>query len=388
MSGYTFINGVIERWKDPWLCHQPLMAQLAGPHKVMFVLPEFNVDAVVENIKKHHLPPSGLERYGDAIAELRPSKIFPRVYRSRFVDDLSTRGRAWEIHRNLRGLGWGNDVAILWHPAHADYLPKIKARLKIYHIGDYFPGFHTGEERAKTLEGHHRLIDGADMVLPCSQALFDDAAQRRKNGIHLLENGVDFDLFNKAPSDIPEDMKHIPRPIIAYIGRLNRRVDLNVLTNIARARPKWSVLLLGPTAGWMDEKLLNEFKSLPNVHLIGGKTPQELPRYTKAIDVGLISYKLGVQEYVTYCYPLKMLEYFASGKPVVSVDLPSIRKHQPLVRLVKNDDDWVAAIDEALNNNTPTEQEKRLALARASGWSNQAKILLKLVEERLGKPRG
>ena len=68
-----------------------------------------------------------------------------------------------------------------------------------------------------------------------------------------------------------------------------------------------------------DIKLL---KSRPNVHFLGGKASNDLPKYLNNFDVCLMPYL--ITNYTKYIYPMKLHEYFACGKPVVSTQLENI----------------------------------------------------------------
>jgi glycosyltransferase involved in cell wall biosynthesis len=235
---------------------------------------------------------------------------------------------------------------------------------------------------------YDEAIRASDIVIACGQALFDDAVEARgsADGVHLIENGVFFDVLRGgADKVVPRELQGLPHPIVAYVGRINKTVDLETLGNIARARPGWSVVVMGPKVGWTEkyEETFRRLLSLPNFRYVEGRPASEIGAYLNAIDVGLISYANdGIKD---FRFPLKMVEYFSFGKPVVSVDLSSIQRFVPLVRMVKTEAEWVPAIEEALASDSAERRAARIDAARSMDWSEKAREILGLIDRALAQ---
>src|SRR5262249_55743245 len=140
---------------------------------------------------------------------------------------------------------------------------------------------------------------------------------------HWVPNGVDVDHFSQraAPAD---DVRDLPRPRLGFVGGLSEWVDLGLVAHLARARPDWSLILVGPVG--IDAAPV---RNLPNVRLLGPRPYAALPAYLVAMDEGLIPFE---QSPVTYhADPIKAYEYLAAGLPVVATDLPALRRLAPLV---------------------------------------------------------
>jgi glycosyltransferase involved in cell wall biosynthesis len=112
----------------------------------------------------------------------------------------------------------------------------------------------------------------------------------------------------------------LSRPILGYFGEMAHWFDAQAVRSLAASRPVWSLVLIGPLHTAAAGSLLE----LPNVHYLGRRPYQELPRYLAHFDVCLLPFR--VSELTSATNPIKLYEYA----------LPSSRlsKYQSLPRLV------------------------------------------------------
>jgi glycosyltransferase involved in cell wall biosynthesis len=124
---------------------------------------------------------------------------------------------------------------------------------------------------------------------------------------------------------------------------------------------------------------LSAIAGLTNVHLLGQKLHRELPAYCKGFDVGMIPYR--IDERMTFVNPLKLREYLSAGLPVVSTPVPEVTRLSHLAHVAATPDDFVAAIDRALNETSP---EQRLARSQAmvnDTWAARVARVARTVDE-------
>jgi len=167
------------------------------------------------------------------------------------------------------------------------------------------------------------------------------------------------------------------RPIIGYIGGLHRFVDYDLLARMARARPLWSWVFVGAITTDIGELAL-----LPNIHLLGQQPHQDMAHYIGQFDVCLIPY-LNNRATATIV-PIKLNEYLAAGKPIVSTSLPTIcdfnARHKILITAANHPHAFLHAIEQALA--WPNDEEiigRRRAIAALA----EAKAYLNLISELL-----
>src|SRR5438128_11112355 len=143
----------------------------------------------------------------------------------------------------------------------------------------------------------------------------------------------------------------LKRRVIGYVGGLHQWVDQNVLVDVARAMPDMTFALVGP-----EQTDTSALRGCANIHLLGIRPHQELPRYVKAFDVGIVPYRL--TEYTANVYPTKLNEYLAMGIPVVASDLPEIRRfnaeHGEVVAVAADAGRFAAAIRSSMNGSAPS----------------------------------
>jgi glycosyltransferase involved in cell wall biosynthesis len=169
--------------------------------------------------------------------------------------------------------------------------------------------------------------------------------------------------------------------VIGFAGNfLSNKVDFALLEAVARARPDWTMLLVGPSRPDTADEL-ERLAGLANVRRVGGVPYEEMPRTVAAFDVGLIPYL--ENDYTRSCSPLKLFEYLAAGKPVVATGLPELRGFEPHVVVAEGVDGTLAAIDAALTMLDASRAAERCALAARNTWETRAEHLLGLVTQEL-----
>ena len=144
----------------------------------------------------------------------------------------------------------------------------------------------------------------------------------------------------------------LPRPVVGLVGQLTERINLRLLDAVADAG--LSLLLVGPYDTRWEPRRFAALIARPNVHYAGRVPAEEVPSYLAAIDVGLTPY--ADTPFNEASFPLKTLEYFSAGLPVVSTDLPGSRwlrddlaRSEPaavseLIALTSDEAEFVAAV--------------------------------------------
>lgn len=271
---------------------------------------------------------------------------------------------------------------ILWmsHSALALYLHRfLHPRLTCYHRVDDFGAMDSSQKSLEcALEGI------ADLIFAVSPNLVAQHRQRGREAI-LLPNGVEVSLFSRAVSDeiaIPDDLARIPHPRVGFIGWLIPHwIDIVLMLEIARLRPDWSLVLIGPKVAWEPPPLP------PNVHLLGFRPYHQLPNYLKGLDVCLVPFK---DNAITHgASPLKLYEYLAAGRAVVSTPVPDLPTFGDLVWQAHTAQEFVHAIEDALASaHDPVLQQRRIAAVRPHSWEARAETVMYHLRQALGDAAG
>jgi len=184
-------------------------------------------------------------------------------------------------------------------------------------------------------------------------------------------HGCDIEMFTDEENQIkvPEEFNNIPSPVIGYVGSLTTlRLDIDLLVHIAKQKPEWSVVLVGPE----DEKFKNcALHQMPNVYFLGSKDSNELPSYIKGFDI--CTNPQIVNDITIGNYPRKIDEYLAMGKPVVATDTKAMEMFNQHVYLGKTKEDYVKLIELALAEHSNSKSNQRIAFAKSHTWENNVK---------------
>jgi glycosyltransferase involved in cell wall biosynthesis len=229
-------------------------------------------------------------------------------------------------------------------------------------------------------ELEEQLLKRADLCITSADRLRDNKVRVNPNTV-LVRHGVDFNHFVKAcdpATPIPEDIANLPKPIFGFFGLVADWVDLEAIAATARAHPEGSVVVIGKVAPDVDPSVL---KAEKNIHLLGRKPYAALPGYCKAFDVALMPFK--VNELTLNANPLKVREYLAAGVPVVSSDIPEVRK-VGLCKLARDTEDFVRKVDECLAEGAGPSRE-RAERIRHESWEAKVEEIRGFVGEAMVK---
>ncbi len=226
--------------------------------------------------------------------------------------------------------------------------------------------------RKHALKLEPQLMRKADLVVSNSDYLANYARKYNPKSF-MVGQGCDVSHFNDDEGKMPVagDLLNIDKPIIGYVGFLTGiRLDIEVLEHIARSRPDWSLVLVGPE----DEAFKNsELHKMSNVHFLGSKPVEMLPNYIKGFDV-CINPQL-VNELTIGNYPRKIDEYLAMGKPVVATPTEAMNYFADYTYLAPTREAYVDKIEMALKEDDNAKQSKRKQFARSHTWENNVKAI-------------
>ncbi|WNG14348.1 glycosyltransferase family 1 protein [Cystobacter fuscus] len=221
------------------------------------------------------------------------------------------------------------------------------------------------------------LLVRADVVFTGGQSLYEAKRDRHPN-VHAFPSSVDVPHFATARGNVqePADQASIPHPRLGFFGVVDERMDLELLTAVADARPDWQLVIIGPVVKIDPASLPRR----PNLHFLGGKNYKELPTYLAGWDVALLPFARN--ESTRFISPTKTPEYLAAGKPVVSTSIRDVVRpygEMGLVRIADTPEDFVRACEEALAENHATwlpRVDKHLTtMSWDSTWSRMKALL-------------
>ncbi len=255
-----------------------------------------------------------------------------------FID--SERGEAIKrlLGRELRG-HFDNPILWFYDPMSVTaFAGQLGERAIVYDCMDELSQFKGAPPELIARE--RELLQKADVVF-CGGRKMRDKRRPINPNCHFYGTGVDIAHFGKALSDdlqvAPEIAALSAGPVLGYFGVVDERIDYELLTKLADARPDWNIVMVGPAAK-VDP---TEFPQRKNLHWIGGRPYNQLPALTKGFDVCMMPFALNAA--TEYINPTKALEYMAAGKPVVSTALDEVRSNFGTVaRIAASHEEFIA----------------------------------------------
>lgn len=269
-----------------------------------------------------------------------------------------------------------------------DYIPMevLKPYLDdgfklIYEFVDGIDEKLCGKETAELLMNRHKDIikNHNPYIVTTATKLYDSIIEEDKNAnVKLITNGVDYEHFANNSSEQPEEMKKIRKDgniIIGYYGALASWFNYDLIKQIAEKDERYQVVLIG-----LDyDKTLSKSGVLEkkNVHYLGKKDYNELPKYLHCFDICIIPFV--INEITLSTSPVKVFEYMAAQKPIVTTDLPECRKYKSIL-IGKNDKQFIRKIEIAESKINDSKYMKLLTKeAKQNDWKNKFNSLIELL---------
>jgi glycosyltransferase involved in cell wall biosynthesis len=233
----------------------------------------------------------------------------------------------------------------------------------------------------RTLE--ERLYKISDSAVYMSPALLEDEKHLVPE-THHIGHGVNVTKYMQAtPEDLPgevrEKLKALPRPIVGVHGVFDAyRFDEELLVKVARHVAPGTLLLFG-LKGMDMSRLLGE----PNVVFLGPVPYEQVQTYASLFDVSMLPYLRN--EFIENCSPIKLKEYLALGRPVVSVRFPEVELYDGLVYTAETHEEFLSQIDRALEEDDPRLVRRRRAQVAEDSWENLTRRIAPVLGVRLPK---
>jgi hypothetical protein len=325
----------------------------------------------------------------------RPGRLVVRWPSHPRCDRIALAVHAAHLRRTFRERADEAPIALLFHPMFWPYVAHLRPRLLIYYAYDAHslaPGWNDVLARYEAT-----LARNADLVLAYSEGMLERLPAGASRRGRVLPTGVDVEPFEAASTErCPEDLARIPRPRIGYTGRINQKLDYRLVLDIATRKPEWQWCFVGAIGADDDgrfaadrdaESLWTRCRALPNVHVLGPKPRDDVPRYLMHMDVNAMCYRTDDTGWWRAIFPLKSMEYLAAARPVVSTPVKSMLRYDDSIAIAATADDWVDAIGRALAGAGVGTPESRRATARANAWDLRIDRLSEWIIESLHGPR-
>jgi glycosyltransferase involved in cell wall biosynthesis len=309
----------LEPWDHVWRRNQYLVDALLADDptlEVLFVEPPADpLHALLHGRPAQRgLGLRAVPGYGGRLGVLQPTKPLPRQ-----LGPLADAALERSVVETVRRLGWQNPVLWVNDPGWAGLVART-GWSAIYDVtDDWAVADRAPREHARLQAADAALLARCAAVVVCSPALAARKGTQRR--VELIPNAVDADRY-RVPRPRPDDL---PRGAVAlYVGTLHEdRLDVDlVLGTAARLRPSGGTLaLLGPNA--LSPANTERLAAAPGIRLLGSRPRDAVPAYLQHAHALLVPHV--TDEFTDSLDPLKLYEYLAVGRPIISTPVAGFR---------------------------------------------------------------
>ena len=366
----------LENWDEVWRRNQFLCAGLVQryPHcKILFVGLARDVSHRLRQGRFLELWQAAAQpvcNYSN-ITFTQPLKIAPntlglgrRINTALMCRQLQKAAATLQMHAPLL---WINDHAA------GHLVGQLGERGVVYDITDDWTSLTQSPALTRRIAAQdERLCRRADAVIVCSERLWE-LKLPFTTSLHLIANGVDavhYAQVSDYDGTIPAITRAWTHPVLGYVGTLHPdRVDVTLLEALARSLPQATIALIGPNH--LSAQTQARLQQAGNVVFTGPVPYAQVPEYMRAFDVCLTPHCLS--PFTESLNPIKLWEYLAAGKPIVSTRVAGFRDYASLVYLADNAAEFAHAITQAMAERVerPTLAEERKAEARRHSWNTR-----------------
>ncbi len=288
------------RWTWVWQRPQHLISRLARGRRTWFVEEPYPIEGLAE-------PRLHVEEQGDVT---RVVLEVPANGSDACFSDARAAGYE-DMVLDLLG-GEGDRAVWLYTPMALPLARALAPRVLVYDVMDDLAAFKDASPELVLRQ--RQALKRADVVFTGGRSLHRSVAARRPDRTHCFPSGVDPDHYAPAA----EMRRPGSRRVAGYVGVIDERLDLDLVTVLADALPDWDIRMVGPVTK-IDP---TDLPRRSNITYPGPAPYADLPEVMAGFDVALMPFALN--EATRSISPTKTLEYLAAGLPVVSTRVPDV----------------------------------------------------------------
>jgi len=260
----------------------------------------------------------------------------------------SPKKNAQHILIQMSGLGYQNPLYWLSTPLFWNVASFLDNGPVVFHatedylrLSDYNPHPIASFLRRCTLAAARE----SHVTLSVSQGVTNslEASTKIKNLIQS-SNGFSSEDYGDQSEVTPLNLSKGSDSIV-YCGNINRRMDFQLLIQVAECYRDRSLVLVGPVhLGESEEGSWHHLLSLGNVTHLNRCTVAQMNWIYRNSATGIIPY-LPDPIIVESGFPLKALEMVATGLPIVTSQMKSLNGLSPLIHVAENNSDFLRTLD-------------------------------------------
>jgi glycosyltransferase involved in cell wall biosynthesis len=372
-------------WDERWFRKQEFMSRFARANRVLYVEPSFSIvrrpESHLREAATNRLAVARLEDRGGGVHLLTPPRGLPKWTDPR-IERLNYAWYGRIVGRAMRRLGFREAVLWLYRPSFVHGLGSLPHRHLVFDLVDDLAAYGSEEGASHVEQDVLELVRGSDLLVVTAKTLAERYGQNARRVAHV-PNGFDASLFSGPQADTPPSLAGLVRPLLGLVGTLFTFLDFELIAAVARACPNGTVVLVGPVEG-SAEAAVARLLELPNVVHVGPQPRAAIPSFLAAFDVCLNPFRTG--RAADSVNPLKVYEYLAAGRPVVSTPMRALELEEAAreVRFADGAEAFLKAIGEVLAEDGAEAAERRREVVAGYSWDTLFQRLERACDEALG----
>lgn len=374
-------------WEERRFRKQEFMSRFARCNRVLYVEPSFSLVRRPAHHRRsvavNRLVGSRLRRADGGVYVLTPPRGLPKWTNPR-IEQLSYRRQARLVARAASHLGFRDTVLWLYNPSYAVALDVVPYRHLVFDLVDDLAAYQGADRRRRDVVDRQvaHLVERSDLLIVTANTLLERYGSRAREVIQI-PNGYDDTLFSPSrTAAVPTSLRDISRPILGFVGTIFTLLDFPLMECVALHHSDKSLVLLGPIEA-SAVPFLTRLCSLPNVFHLPPVPQAEISAYVGSFDVCLNPFAQG--SLADSVSPLKVYEYLAMGRPVVSSPMASLASEPAgsVVEFGSGARDFCAKITHCLDHVSSTATARRRDVAAGYSWSSLFERLTRACSEAL-----
>jgi glycosyltransferase involved in cell wall biosynthesis len=376
----------MEDWDDVWRRNQFICMEIARKSKnrrILFVGVQRNLLRCLRRWDWRALftnPTWTVPGYPN-IAVTTALRAFPERYQ------WGLGANEWITRRHVRKVAASLRIhdPVLWLNPHTavHMLGRMGERAVIYDITDDWEEMNQSPSAKEVTKAQDaRFGAEANAIIVCSPALLASKEAKFQRRVHLVPNGVDAEHYRPvadASLPVPVQARDWRKPVLGYTGTVHpERVDVALVAALAERFAHGSIVLIGPNLLQKDDR--QRLGKYTNVHMPGAVPYREIPDWMRAFDVCIVPHL--VTPFTESLNPIKLWEYLAAGKPIISTPVAGFRDYPGLVRLAEDAESFARQVNAGLAEDSALAESRRTE-ARKHSWCSRVEQIEAIIQSCL-----
>ncbi len=305
-----------------------------------------------------------------------PPPVLPFFNKYRWINRINQRRLACYINKIIKLQGFKKPYLWCYTPTACDLIANIDHRGVIYDCVDRHSAYQGMINPVVVDKMEEDLARAADMVF-CTAAGLERTLIEYNQWTKMIANGANYTLFSQAATFTPPEKRL--EPVFGFVGMLQECIAYDYIVALAEAMPSAKIVFVGKVMPGVDISMLKKYN---NISFLGLQLQEKLPEIISSFDVCLNVFRSG--RLALDVSPLKLYEYLATGKPIVSTEEPlQVRDFADVVYIADSCSDFVSKCREALAEDDQEKRHQRQAYGKACSWDNRVRQMEDELE-RLG----